>query len=289
MITVTDVRAHPGDSAFLLDDGKTAILYDSGFAFTGYQVADNIRKVLGGRKLDYIFLTHSHYDHALGSAYALQYWKDAKVVAGAYAAKIFAKPSAKAVMRELDGKFAKTCGVSNYEDRIDDLKVDIPVSEGDVIRAGALEFIAIDLPGHTRCSVGYYCPAEKLLLCCETVGVYNGADDVVPSYLVGYQMALDSIEKVEKLDIEAVLVPHYGVLTGEQARFYIRKGKERAVSAAREIVRALEAGESKDAIAASFMDGIYHGYVKEIYPVDAMKLNTSIMIDMLERELVKEK
>ena len=46
-IKVTDVRPLGGDSAFLLDDGKTSILYDSGFAFTGYQTAENIKKVLG--------------------------------------------------------------------------------------------------------------------------------------------------------------------------------------------------------------------------------------------------
>lgn len=62
-INITDVRVHPGDSAFLIDDGTTSILYDSGFAFTGYQVAEKIKKHLGNRKLDYIFLTHSHYDH----------------------------------------------------------------------------------------------------------------------------------------------------------------------------------------------------------------------------------
>ena len=121
-ITVTDVRVQPGDSAFLIDDGKNTIMYDSGFAFTGYEVADKIKSVLGDRKLDYIFLTHSHYDHALGSAYALRYWPEAKVVAGEYAAKIFAKPTAKAVMRDLDNKFAKTCGVTEYEDLIDSYK-----------------------------------------------------------------------------------------------------------------------------------------------------------------------
>ena len=110
-LTITDVRALPGDSAFLIDDGKTAIMLDSGFAFTGFAVADKIKAVLGERDLDYIFLTHSHYDHALGSAYALRYWPNAKVVAGAYAAKIFAKPTAKAVMRDLDRKFACVAAV----------------------------------------------------------------------------------------------------------------------------------------------------------------------------------
>ena len=60
-IKITDVRSLPGDSAFLVDDGKTSILYDTGFAFTGNKVAENIKKELLSRQLDYIFLTHSHY------------------------------------------------------------------------------------------------------------------------------------------------------------------------------------------------------------------------------------
>ncbi|MBO5273924.1 MAG: MBL fold metallo-hydrolase, partial [Clostridia bacterium] len=148
-IKITDVRSHKGDSAFLIDDGKTAILYDSGFAFTGFGVAENIKSILGERKLDYIFLTHSHYDHALGAAYVLKYWSNAKVAAGEYAAKIFAKPTAKAVMRDLDKKFAIRCGVADYEDLIDDLRVDVPVADGDLIKAGDMEFTVLNLPGHT--------------------------------------------------------------------------------------------------------------------------------------------
>ena len=36
-LKITDVRENPGDGAFLIDDGKTAIVYDTGFAFTGYR------------------------------------------------------------------------------------------------------------------------------------------------------------------------------------------------------------------------------------------------------------
>lgn len=283
-LTITDVRVNPGDAAFLIDDGKTAIMYDSGFAFTGYGVADKIKNILGKRKLDYIFLTHSHYDHALGSAYALKYWPDAKVVAGEYATKIFAKPTAKAVMRDLDRKFAKACGVTEYEDLIDDLKVDIPVSDGDIIKAGDLEFMAINLPGHTKCSIGYYCPCKKLLLSCETIGVYNGSDNVVPSYLVGYEMTLESIKKVQKLDIENILVPHYGLLDSDKTRFYLEKAKESAIETGEEIVDMLKKGNSKEDIVKFFKDKFYFGYIKEIYPIDAMELNTGIMIDLLKRE-----
>lgn len=284
-IEITSVREHPGDSAFLIDDGKTAIMYDSGFAFTGYKVADKIKDILRERKLDYIFLTHSHYDHALGSAYALKYWPDAKVVAGEYATKIFAKPTAKALMRELDGKFAKTCGITEYEDLIDNLRVDIPVADGDIIKAGDMEFTALNLPGHTKCSVGYYCEKEKLILACESIGVYNGRDDVFPSYLVGYQMSLDSIERVMALDIENILVPHYGLIGKEESAFYLKKAKESAIETADMIVKMLKNGNSKEEIAQAVKDKFYHGYIKEIYPIDAMNLNTGITINLIEREL----
>lgn len=33
-LAITDVRTLPGDSGFLIDDGKTAVLYDTGFGFT---------------------------------------------------------------------------------------------------------------------------------------------------------------------------------------------------------------------------------------------------------------
>lgn len=283
-IKITDVRAHGGDSAFLIDDGKTAIMYDSGFAFTGYKVADNIKKILGDRKLDYIFLTHSHYDHALGSVYALKYWPDAKVVAGEYAAKIFAKDSAKSLMRDLDGKFAVKCGVEEYEDLIDDLKVDIPCSDGDVIKAGDMEFTVVNLPGHTKCSVGYYNPKEKLLLGCESIGVYDGGEEVVPSYLVGVQMAIDSIEKVQKLDIEKVLVPHYGLLVGEKSELYFSKAKKNAVDTANEVAHMLKQGKTKAEILKFFKNKYYKGHIKDVYPIDAMELNTNITIDLIKKE-----
>ncbi len=283
-LNITDVRAHPGDSAFLLDDGETSILYDSGFAFTGFAVADKIREVLSGRKLDYIFLTHSHYDHALGSAYARRYWPDVQVVAGEYAARIFAKPTAKAVMRDLDRKIALQCGVTEYEDLIDELRVDIPVADGDTVTAGEMTFTVLNLPGHTKCSVGYYCPERKLLLSSETIGVFNGEDDVVPSYLVGYEMAMDSIARVEALDINCILVPHFGLLSGDAVQLYLKKARASAVEAAEKIAAMLRAGQPKEEIVAWFKDRYYHGYVRTIYPIDAMELNTGIMIDLVKRE-----
>ncbi|MBQ8606351.1 MAG: MBL fold metallo-hydrolase [Clostridia bacterium] len=286
-LKITDVRENKGDSAFLIDDGKTAVLCDTGFGFTGFAVADKIKAVLGDRPLDYILLTHSHYDHALGSAYISKRYPSAKIVAGEYAAKIFSKPTAKAVMRDLDKKFAKKCGIEEYEDLADDLRVDIAVSDGDVITAGAMQFEVIALPGHTKCSVGYFCKTHNLLVGCETLGVYGGDGIVVPSYLVGYQMTLDSIEKIKNYDVKNILSPHYGLLSADETAQYLRKSRVSAEKTADEILELLKKETPKPEIIEYFKDKFYHGYIKEIYPTDAMELNTSITINLIEKELLK--
>lgn len=285
-ITVTDVRVHPGDSAFLVDDGETAILYDSGFAFTGYGVADNVQKILGDRGLDYIFLTHSHYDHALGSVYALRRWSEAKVAASSYAANIFQKPTARAVMRDLDRRFALENGISDYEDLIDELRVDIPLEDGDVIEAGSMRFTVVALPGHTRCSIGFYETSRKLLLSCETPGVFDGESLVVPSYLVGVQMTLDSISRLETMDVETILLPHLGLMSREKTAVYLKLAKKSAVETAREIADILKNGGSHEDAKAYLRNKFMRGSISKAYPPAAFDLNAGIKIKLIEKELV---
>jgi len=285
-VKVTDVREHPGDAAFLLDDGKTAVLFDTGFGFTGFAIAEKVKKALNGRSLDYIFLTHSHYDHALGAPYVKSYWPDARVVAGTYAARIFAKDSAKALMRKLDREFAATCGVTAYEDLVDNLGVDIAVEDGDTVKAGNMTFTVVALPGHTKCSIGFYLASEKLLLACETLGVYDGDKTIMPSYLVGVQMALDSIEKAKALDIDYILAPHFGILNAEQSAFYLDNMAKSAKETADEILFILKNGGSKEDAFGHYERKFYHGRIKEGYPRGAMELNAGIIINLIEKEFL---
>lgn len=284
-LKITDVRAVPGDSAFLLDDGKTAILYDSGFGFTAHKVAEHIEKVLGTRPLDYILLTHSHYDHALGAPYIARKYPNAKIVASSYAAKIFGKPTAKAVMRELDNKAAAEYGAAVCEDLTDGLRADIVVEDGDVITCGDMKFTVIGLPGHTRCSVGYYLEQNQLLLGAETLGVYFGKGTYLPSCLIGYQITLDSLEKAKQLDIRQMLLPHYGVVEGEELQTYLKRSEEVVKETAEQIVSLFRAGKSAEEILEILTETGYPAHVQEVYPIDAYRLNTGIIIELVRREL----
>lgn len=283
-LNIYDVRVYPGDSAFLLDDGKTAILYDSGFGFTGYGIADNILKILGDRQLNYIFLTHSHYDHALGSAYILERYPNTKVVAYSYAADIFKRPGAIALMKELDGKIAAKYGVKDYKFLGDKLCVDIPVNDGDKITVGDMCFTVLNLPGHTKCSTGFYCEEKELLLACETMGVFNGKNRVVPSVLVGYNSALQSIDKVLSLRVKNIIAPHFGFLDEKQTAFYLNNMKQEVMDAAEFIREKLIEGLDDEEINRLYRMRYSDGFTDEAYPEDAAKLNTSIMINLIKKE-----
>ena len=285
-IKITDVRCQKGDASFLIDDGKTSILYDTGFGFTGYAVAENIKKCLGERPLDYIFLTHSHYDHALGSAYVLRHFPSAKVVAGKYAADVFKRDGAKRVMWELDSKFARACGVTDYEFLGDELRVDIPVNDGDVVKAGDMEFEVISLPGHTRCCVGYYLAKEGLLLSSETLGVYDGDTTIMPVCLVSFSDTMASIEKIEGRKVTSVVAPHLGLLNQAQTEFFLGNMKFASLNIARSFLESLENGLCDEEVVEQYKKNYWHGYIKEIYPEDAIALNTSIMLRLIKNELL---
>ena len=285
-IKITDVRCQMGDASFLIDDGKTSILYDTGFGFTGYAVAENIKKYLGERQLDYIFLTHSHYDHALGSAYVLKRFPSAKVVAGKYAVDIFKRDGAKRVMKELDYKFAKKCGVTDYEFLGDELKVDIAVDDGDTVEAGDMSFEVISLPGHTRCCVGYYLAKEGLLLSNETLGVYDGDKTILPACLVSFSDMISSIKKIEERKVTSIVAPHLGLLNKAQTEYFLGNMRSAAQNIAENFLDSIKSGLSDEDIVKRFKEKYWHGYIKEIYPEDAMALNTSIMINLIKNELL---
>lgn len=285
-IKIIDMRIQPGDSGFLIDDSETAILYDSGFGFTGFALAEKIKAYLGERPLDYIFLTHSHYDHALGSAYVLASYPTAKVAAGVHAAAAFAKEKVRQSMRQLDSSVAKERGVGDYEFLGDNLRTDIPLEDGDVIRAGEMCFRTVALPGHTKCSVAFYEESRGLLLSCESLGLYDAEETIIPAFLTGVQTTFDSIDKAEKLKVSRLLLPHEGILDEKQTAFYMKNIRPKTEEAVEFILERLKKGVSDPEIIEAFRLKYRHGGFVRTYPEEAMDLNTSIMIRLVRKEML---
>ncbi len=285
-IKVYDVRVLPGDAAFLLDDGETAILYDTGFGFTGDGIAENIKKHLGQRSLDYIFLTHSHYDHALGCPYIKQHYPEAVVVASHRTAQVFQRPGAVAVMKDLDAKHANACGIQEYLFLADAFRVDLEVGDGDVIQAGKMCFEVLALSGHTHCSVGFYLRENGLLLACESLGVFNGDGLIVPSVLVSCKEALASIDRICGMDIRQIVMPHFGLMNDLDTRFFLDNCRAATQDFINFVYISFQDGKTNEDIIADFINAFWQGSVREKYPINAARMNTNIMINLVRKELM---
>lgn len=222
----------------------------------------------------------------LGSAYVLRSYPEAKVVAGNYASGIFKRDGAKKTMKELDRKYAASCGVTEYEFLADELRTDICVKEGDIIHAGEMEFEVLDLPGHTKCSIGFYSRENGFFLSSETLGVYDGKSVILPSYLVSYSSSIKSIDKVSKLKIKNILMPHLGMLNQEQTDFFLNNMKSDSEKIAQDILKSILLGKTNNEIVDKFKQKYWHDYIKEIYPEAALELNTNIMIELIRNELM---
>lgn len=281
---IRDMRPLPGDSCFLLDDGETAIVYDTGFGFTGEKLVEKLRSALGNREPHGLFLTHSHYDHVLGTTSVRKHYPNIRVVASEHTRHVFQKPSAAAVMAQMDQKAARGYGLVGSSASPPSLRVDLVVHDGDSFTCGTRNWQAVALPGHTRCSMGFWLEEERLLLGTETLGVLLEDGTCLPSFLVGYAQTLSSLEKAETLGAETLLVPHYGPIRGAAVKQYLSNAKAVTVETAEIIRRLLEAGAGEEQVLQALTRQYYGPHVQPVYPRDAFCLNTSIMIRLIRKE-----
>ena len=215
MYTIDKIGSGGGEF-FLLSTSIHTALIDSGFPCRANDLVCEVSDKLKGRKLDYIILTHSHYDHAGGSPYFKRAFPESKVVAGKYAAYVFTRPGAVKLIKEMSDFAANLFGITEYEDLTGEIRADIEVEDGDTIDMGEFTLRAVPSPGHTKCSFSYYSPEAKLLIAAETLGVLAG-DTITPCCLVSYDYTIESIKKASKLGAEAILFSHGELLSGKEA------------------------------------------------------------------------
>lgn len=285
MYRIKEVGGAPGGEAFLIMTGTAAALLDSGFSFSAGKMIENIKKELRGRPLDYVLLTHSHYDHASGSAYVRDAWPNAIIAGSAHAAGVFKKPSAVAVMREMNDNAASLAGVRDYEDKLDSLRIDRIVGEGDIIDLGPLKFRVIEAPGHTQCSIAFFEETEKLLLSCETLGVRAARRMVAPAYLVGYQISMESNKKLAATGAQSILVPHQGILEGKACAQFIEDALYWNEEVMRRVTDGYRAGKTIEQLAEEYTALFYTPMLAEVQPKKAFLLNLSYMLPMLLQEM----
>ena len=275
--------------AVFLIKGEKNILFDAGMAYSAKETIENIKKELGGKPVDALILSHSHYDHAAGIPFIKREWPDLTVYGSAYAKHVFEKSSAQETIRGLSDNAAAEAGLPcapSYRD--EELAVDSVVAEGDVLTIGDHTVRVYETPGHTRCSLSYLVD-DDVLFASETIGVFAG-NWYMPCYLVGYRMALDSLEKLSRVPAKRLFVTHEGICrdTDLPKLFaWIRGRMEQTRDEIEEIIRTWPDDEERQLkeMLRKYHDGVVP---EKSQPKMAFSLNAAATLKLVRRECMGE-
>lgn len=288
-ITVTDVAGASGSASLLVRHGKRAFMYDMGFGFCADKMADKVERLLDGGKPECIILTHSHYDHVMGSGALAERWSGVPVISGEYAKYVFTRPGAKTLMAEMDANAAEELGSPpSAADNTAFLHVDKTVRDGDVIDVCGLRLEVLEVPGHTKCSLAFYCRENKTLFSSETLGVYDGIS-AFPIMLTSFVQGERSLERAAALGAENLVITHWGMIKGKDVcGEYFRRAAERYAEMKETVCKWHRDGVSEEESVERIREKYHTGYIRQIYPLKAFYLNTGYMVSLIIKEYCGE-
>ncbi len=169
--------------------GDSIIDSGTGFNFTRLRgVLRVLKKDLDGIKQ--IINTHGHFDHIGGNGYFM----NAKISIHKLDAPIIEKGD------------IELSAADFFDGKLHPRNVDRKLDDGDKISTGNMDLEVIHTPGHTSGSVCFYSKKDKILFSGDTIfadGV--GRTDFINS---DPKALLNSLEKINKLDIKKILPGH---------------------------------------------------------------------------------
>ncbi|MDO4746226.1 MAG: MBL fold metallo-hydrolase [Bacillota bacterium] len=276
------VTSGSGGETILVFGSEKTLLYDCGMAYCGNHTVENIKKKLeekGRDTLDYVILSHSHYDHMGALPYIRRAFPDAKVHASEKAARIFEKPSAKELMKEL-GTSARDLFMpgSTEEILVDGIAVDVVLKDGDIIDLGDIKVKAMETKGHTDCSMSYAFEPAKLLFASESTGLLEGKDYVHTPFLKDCNDAIASRVKCMEYEPEYISLPHFGMLPkGFNNKYWEMLAREIEVKKAF-IKKMKNEGLDDEAMLDRYCDKYWDPDMEEVQPKDAFIINSKAII-----------
>ncbi len=213
---------------YVVQGDRKNLMIDAGINLLAPRYLSLVEEILcNSERLDYLFLTHSHYDH-VGSAYYLKRRiPGLKIGAHERLAGLLQKPSVLEMMNRLSANHVE---LLKYNTGGEDLNLhpfatDIVLREGDEFDLGGLTCHVYETPGHTRDSLAFYFPEIKALFPSEAVGVLQGetGSEMQVEFLSSYRDYIDSLKRMISLKPELICLAHGWVLTDKDATDFLQR------------------------------------------------------------------
>lgn len=225
------VAGNPIYPAYVIQGDKKNLMLEAGINLYGSLYIESLKEILGDpQKLDYLFVTHSHYDH-LGAAYYLKE-KIPGLKTGGYGRinTLLNKQSVidrmNSMSEHLRPVFKDIAGDEDYS--IKPFNLDLELNEGDEIDLGGITCRVLYTPGHTRDSLSFYFPEINAVFPGECIGVPEGVDGdaIQVVFLTSFEDYIQSIKKIMDLKPDLIGMGHGFVYSGEDASEFLKQSLE---------------------------------------------------------------
>jgi len=258
------------------------ILIDTGTAFFGNKLKDYL-KSQNIEEIDYLLLTHSHYDHIGGVPVILKNFRVKNIFAHSYLKNVLKSEKAIRIINNLNKiELSVLDPFLNYE--FEPFEITNEVRENDFLDFGKIKILFYETPGHTKDSVSYYILPYKIIIPGEAIGVPNKDDSyILPQFLSSFETYIESINKIKNLDIEIVGLPHEHLIFGkENVKNYIENSLKSTYEYAQIIENAIVEYKNFDKILDYLTEEIHQK--KNIrQPIHAFRENLKAQIIVISR------
>lgn len=276
---------HGGEAILILGSEKTLLL-DCGMAYCGPALVENLQAALNGKPLDYILLSHSHYDHIGALPYVKNAWPEAITLGAEHAAEILPRPGARKLMKEL-GENARDIYApgSDVEIITEHLKVDRVIGEDDCIFLGDRRIFVMETKGHTDCSLTFVLEPDSIMFTSESTGILEGKDYVNTPILKGYENAIASFEKCRRRKVKRIVLPHFGLIPEDFNEQYWRLYAKELDGKRQYLAKLKQQGISEDEIFDCYAKKYWDPAKAQEQPYEAFMINSRHIVKVLLESL----
>lgn len=228
---ITDRIAVAGNAHYpgyvVTGDGGSCMI-DCGVNLYGPLYRRTLDEILGdARRLTWLLLTHSHYDHLGAMPYLKRQLPDLKTAGARRVDELLSRESVRAHMHQLSEVQRPLYRdiVGDEDVRLEAVPLDRCLEDGDELTVGGFACRVMAVPGHTRDSLAYWFPELGALFPGEAVGVPEGLasdiHEVQVVFLSSYDDYCASLARLASLRPLLIAMGHGYVFTDDDCQRYL--------------------------------------------------------------------
>ncbi len=277
-------------NVYLLNGGDECAIIGGGMINLAPLVEKQIESLgISPETIKKIVILHSHFDHCGMVPYFKKKWEWLEVMASARAKDLLSNPKVVDSIRFMNALILEKEGIDKAKAEkmgldFPGIEVDRVLKDGDRVEVGNLSIQVLEVPGHSSCSIALFEPSQKALFASDAGGIPMG-DDVFTAANSNFDKYMKSLERMAQLDADIHLAEHFGALTGEDAKRFMKKSIESARSTRKLLEETyLRVGDVKKAT-TEVTDLLMKTLDKDFLPREVIEIVVGQMLKYLAKQL----